>query len=147
MKKGTKLLLLDDDQESFEIIGICSGLSDYRLAWNLNKSFAWQLAHSDQTLKIPQKKSNEPIEYSYYQHLGYEDLTDLYLIKNKQLSKPLLEDLPQLDYVLVIKNNLVLDIDELLSLLRQHQQIIAAYRYESSAFSISEYLQFEESYE
>jgi hypothetical protein len=79
--------------------------------------------------------------------LGYEDLTDLFLIKNKQLSKPLLEDFPQLDYVLVIKNNLVLDIDELLGLLRQHQQIIAAYRYESSAFSISEYLQFEEPYE
>jgi hypothetical protein len=98
-------------------------------------------------LKIPQKKSSESLEFSYYQYLGYEDLTDLYLIKNKQLSKPLLEDLPQLDYVLVIKNNLVLDIDELLSLLRQHQQIIAAYRYDSTAFSISEYLQFEEPYE
>lgn len=141
------MILLDDDQESFEIIGICSGLSDYRLAWNLNKSFSWQLAHSDHVLKIPQKKSNESNEFSYYQYLGYEDLTDLYLIKNKQQSKPLLEDLPQLDYILVVKNNLVLDIDELLNLLRQHQQIIAAYRYDSTAFSISEYLQFEESYE
>lgn len=147
MKKGTKMILLDDDQESFEIIGICSGLSDYRLAWNLNKCFSWRLAHSDHVLKIPQKKSNESNEFSYYQYLGYEDLTDLYLIKNKQQSKPLLEDLPQLDYILVVKNNLVLDIDELLNLLRQHQQIIAAYRYDSTAFSISEYLQFEESYE
>ena len=76
-----------------------------------------------------------------------EDYTNLFLVKNKQLGKPLLEDLPQLDYVLIIKNNLVLDIDELVDLLRQHQQIIAAYRYDSSAFSISEYLQFEESYE
>jgi hypothetical protein len=79
--------------------------------------------------------------------LGLEDYTNLFLVKNKQLGKPLLEDLPQLDYVLIIKNNLVLDIDELVDLLRQHQQIIAAYRYDSSAFSISEYLQFEESYE
>jgi hypothetical protein len=69
------------------------------------------------------------------------------LVKNKQLGKPLLEDLPQLDYVLIIKNNLVLDLDELVGLLRQHEQVIAAYRYDSSAFSISEYLQFEETYE
>jgi hypothetical protein len=76
-----------------------------------------------------------------------EDYTNLYLVKNKQLGKPLLEDLPQLDYVLIIKNNLVLDLDELVGLLRQHEQVIAAYRYDSSAFSISEYLQFEETYE
>jgi hypothetical protein len=87
------------------------------------------------------------LEFSFYQQLGLEDYTNLYLVKNKQLGKPLLEDLPQLDYVLIIKNNLVLDLDELVGLLRQHEQVIAAYRYDSSAFSISEYLQFEESYE
>ncbi len=140
-------MLLEDDQEPFDLIGICSGLSDYRLVWNLNKAFGWSFEHSDTTLKIPNKKSTTASEYSFYQQLGLEDYTNLFLVKNKQLGKPLLEDLPQLDYVLIIKNNLVLDIDELVDLLRQHQQIIAAYRYDSSAFSISEYLQFEESYE
>jgi hypothetical protein len=147
VKKGTKLMLLEDDQEPFDLIGICSGLSDYRLAWNLNKAFGWAFEHSDTTLKIPNKKSGTVLEFSFYQQLGLEDYTNLYLVKNKQLGKPLLEDLPQLDYVLIIKNNLALDLDELVDLLRQHEQLIAAYRYDSSAFSISEYLQFEESYE
>jgi hypothetical protein len=79
--------------------------------------------------------------------LGVEDLTNIFLIKNKQASKPLLEDFPQLDYVLVIKDNFVFDVDELVDALRQHQQIIAAYRYPSKDFAVSEYLQFEEPYE
>jgi len=147
VKRGTKLILLDEEQEPFDIIGICSGLSDYRLAWNLNKAFGWEFAHSDISIKIPIKKSNAVSEYNFYQYLGLEDYTNLYLVKNKQQAKPLLEDLPQLDYVLIIKNNLVLDTDELVDLLRQHHQIIAAYRYDSSTLNITEYLQFEESYE
>jgi hypothetical protein len=59
----------------------------------------------------------------------------------------LLEDFPQLDYVLVIKDNFVFDVDELVDALRQHQQIIAAYRYPNTDFAVSEYLQFEEPYE
>jgi hypothetical protein len=147
VKKSSKLLLFDDDFEAFDVIGICSGMNDYRIAWNLNKAFSWQLEHSDRVLEIPQKKSKEVLTFSYYKQLGFEEFTDLYLVKNKQLSRPLLEDYPQLDYILIIKNNLVFDVDELVQLLRQHQQIIAAYRYDSSAFSISEYLQFEEPYE
>ena len=147
VKKGNKLLYLEDDKESFELVGICSGLNDYRLVWNLNKTFSWQLAHSDNILNIPHKKTKEPLEYQYYQQLGLEDLTNIFLIKNKQASKPLLEDYPQLDYILVIKDNFVFDVDELVDALRQHQQIIAAYRYSSADFAVSEYLQFEEPYE
>ena len=109
MKKSSKLLLLDDDFEAFDVIGICSGMNDYRIAWNLNKAFSWQLEHSDRVLQIPQKKSKEVISFSYYQQLGFEEYTDLYLVKNKQFSRPLLEDYPQLDYILIIKNNLVFE--------------------------------------
>ena len=147
MKKGNKFLLLEEEPEAFEMIGICSGLSDYRLVWNLNKSFSWELANSDYSLKIPHRKTKETLEFHYYQQLGIEEVTNIFLIKNKQASKPLLEDLPQLDYLLIIKDNFVLDVEELVGALRQHQQIIAAYRYPSTDFAVSEYLQFEEPYE
>jgi hypothetical protein len=145
--KTPRLTLTYDEQEEFDIIGICSGLSDFRLAWNLNKSFSWQLEHALQPIEVPKRKGKEICQYTYYQFIGIEEVTNVYLVKNKQDSIPLLEDYPQLDYVLIIKNNLVLDLDELLSALRDHQQIIAAYRYASRDFSVSEYLHFEQSYE
>ncbi len=147
MKRTPKFLLLEEDFEALDAIGICSSLSDYRMAWNLNKTFGWQLGHSSLNIRIPQKKSSEPIEYLYYEHLGWEDLTDMYLIKNKQTSKPMLEDYPQLDYLLVIKNNVSMDIDELIADLRKHQQIIAAYKYLTTDFTIAEFLQFDQSHE
>lgn len=59
----------------------------------------------------------------------------------------MLEDYPQLDYLLVIKNNVSMDIDELIADLRKHQQIIAAYKYLTTDFTIAEFLQFDQSHE
>ena len=58
MKKIKKYLIKEEALESFDVIGICTSQSDFRLAWQLNSKFDIKLQKSGRTLEIPNKKSD-----------------------------------------------------------------------------------------
>lgn len=143
MKKTSRFVLEEDEEEGFDIIGICTTLKEYKIAWLLNQVFDWTLQHSMEPIKIPSKKSIPEDPFDYYIHASTDESFLVYLLKNKQNGKNLSIEYPQLDYLLVVKENLTVEIDELLNKLRNQSQIMAAYKYDNTDFGVSDFLQFE----
>lgn len=143
MKKIKKYLIKEEALESFDVIGICTSQSDFRLAWQLNSKFDIKLQKSGRTLEIPNKKSGdiELFDYYYFQHP--EDLISYYLIKNKQNARYVLTEKQSIDYALVLQENHVIDGLELVDDLRNTEEIIAAFYFKSSEFSNESYLIFD----
>jgi hypothetical protein len=143
VKKNGRYILTLDESEHFDVIGLCSGLNDYRIAWLLNQKFFWKLEHCTTPLEIPTKKGGNSEVFDYYSFSDEEMGADLYVLKNKQNGRFLSSEYPQLDYLIVFKENQMAAIDAFVSDLRSMSQIIAAYKYKDSDFSVSAYLQFE----
>lgn len=142
MKKPIKLVLFDEEEDPFNIVGICSSFNDYRMGWFLNNVMGWKLVQSQEELEIPIKKSKQLGSFSYFlfEHIPHQ--YQVYLIKNKQNGLIVAPDFPELDFLLVIHNNHEIDLDDFIHELRTQNGIIAAYIYTSNNFSSSEYLQF-----
>lgn len=147
MKKIQKLKLDFEEEDSMDAIGISTSYSDFRLAWTLNHFFDWKFELCENPLLVPDRKTKEERSFHYHHYVDYTEKMQLFLIKNKQEGKPLFEDFLQFDFVLFFKNNLSIEIEQLLQLLRKLDPIIAAYRCSSNDFTVSSYLHFEGIYE
>ena len=143
MKKNGRYILTIDESEHFDVIGLCSGLNDYRVAWLLNQKFSWKLEHCTSPLVIPTKKGANTEVFDYYSFSDEDMGALLYVLINKQNGKVLCSEYPQLDYLIVFKENQMAEIDTIVNDLRSMSQIIAAYKYSDADFSVSEYLQFQ----
>jgi len=143
VKKIKKYLIKEEAVESFDVIGICTSQSDFRLAWQLNSKFGIKLQKAESNLEIPNKKSGvlEFFDYYYFQHP--EDLISYYLIKNKQNARYVLTEKQSIDYALILHENYVVDGLELVDDLRNTEGIIAAFYFKSSEFSNESYLIFD----
>lgn len=67
-----------------------------------------------------------------------ENLTQIFLLKNKQGNQILTADHSMMDFFLIIKNNFTVDTSNLLSQLRNTNGIVAAFKLESESFSFIE---------
>ena len=143
MKKIKKYLIKDEALESFDIIGICTSQTDFRLAWQLNSKFDVKLQKAEKSLEIPNKKSGELELFDYYYFQHPEDLISYYLIKNKQNARYVLTEKQSVDYALILHENHVVDGHEIVDNLRASEGIIAAFYFKSSEFSNESYLIFD----
>ena len=143
MKKIKKYLIKDEALESFDIIGICTSQTDFRLAWQLNSKFDVKLQKAEKSLEIPNKKSGELELFDYYYFQHPEDLISNYLIKNKQNARYVLTEKQSIDYALILHENYVVDGLELVNDLRNTEGIIAAFYFKSNEFSNESYLIFD----
>ncbi|MBL7900106.1 MAG: IPExxxVDY family protein [Crocinitomicaceae bacterium] len=127
----TKYKLFDDDEiqefYDFELIGICSSFSDYRLSWNINKCLQISLEKQDDYC-IKTKKKGEDGFHSFYQFTHELEMTEYYLIKNVSSSfKRLIPEQDQIDYFLLLKNNVVHNLEEILEKLKTSEGIETAF--------------------
>jgi hypothetical protein len=117
-------LFAEDDYE-FELIGICSNNSDYRLCWNINQCLEITLSKGNDYVCIS-KKDGESI-HSFYQFIEPDQQTEYFLIKNLSSTyKHLIPEKDQVDYFLLIKNNFERDLDDIVTLLRENESILTA---------------------
>lgn len=143
MKKAHRFILVPDKADDFEVIGICSALSDYRAAWLLNQTFEWQLQHSNTPITIPGKKNASDL-FDYFWYKPDEVEFQIYLIPNKQNGKQICVEFPQLDYLLIVQDHFELNSNEMIQALRALNDVMAAYVYNSVQISNAEYLLFEQ---
>jgi hypothetical protein len=143
VKKIKKYLIKEEALESFDVIGICTAQTDFRLAWQLNSKFEIKLQKAEKTLEIPNKKSGDLELFDYYYFQDPEDLISYYLIKNKQNARFVLTEKQSIDYALVLHENHLVDGHELVDNLRDTDGIIAAFYFNSSEFSNESYLIFD----
>jgi len=118
--------LFAEDDYSFDLIGICSSYSDYRLSWNINQCLNIGLIKTEDYTLYSKKEGDDM--HSFYQFFDKNDHTEYYLIKNLSNNfKPLIPEKHQIDYFLIIKNNFENEINDILNRLKENESILTAF--------------------
>ena len=120
-------LILEDDFE-FDLIGICSSQTDYRLCWAINKSLKISLEKVDD-YEVRLKKEGDN-KYSFYEYYDEENHLDYYLIKNMSNNfKRLIPEKDQIDFFLIIKNNYSRDVENMVMNLKTIDSVLTAFSF------------------
>lgn len=138
------VLNIEEDEIDFDMLGICSALNDYRMAWEINHLLDIKLKKSDKKFKnIPKKKAIP----SFHGMYNYEDeslRTGYFLIKNKSISTFLIPELSQIDFLLFLKNPHPINLDEWVEKIKQCHFIQAAFQFQPEAYKSCEKITFDE---
>ena len=121
-------LFLEDDY-SFELIGICSSNADYKLCWGINNTLGINL-RKIADLNLMLKKQGEQ-EFSFYEYFDETEHITYNLVKN--LSHQFVHLIPekdQIDYFLLIKNNYTLELNNILTSLKDLDTILTAFKFD-----------------
>lgn len=94
----------EEDISEFDLIGICSYVPFFKLAWGINRSLDFQLALAEKPFTVFGKKGVE-LSFPYYCQKVDDDFLSIYLIKNKDKGQTLIPELSQIDYFLFFVNN------------------------------------------
>lgn len=127
MKKTKRYELTFEDETDIEVYGISSAYIDYRLAWELNSFMSIQLEKLDNKLEVEDRKTKLMNSFFLYFFSDEENWIKYYLIRNKQENRYLVTSKQFVDYFLVIEDNNSYKQDELLTLLRKVNGIVAAF--------------------
>jgi len=142
MSKKKKHILSFDDEVDFEMIGICSHHSDYRLVWGINDTIKLKLVKSDDDFCVTNKKGETISEHSMYTFVDEDNRIEYYLIKNKIQGKLLIPEKASIDYFLFLCDNTSISVDELLSELKTVASILAAYQFDPAEIPSTENIVF-----
>ncbi len=130
MAKTRKHTLALDDDPLFDMIGICSHHSDYRLVWGINETLRLHLRKCEEDYIVTAKKGETISTHSMYEFQDDENRLEYYLIKNKHYGKFLIPEKPTIDYFLFLCNNCAIDPDELMMELKQVESVLAVYPFD-----------------
>lgn len=120
--------LVWEDDYDFDLIGICSSNSDYRLCWGINKALEYRLERGED-YALKSKKEGEYF-FSFYEFFNEETGEEVYLIKNQSYNfKKLIPEQDKIDYFLLVKNNYSYEISDLLARLKQLESILTAFSF------------------
>lgn len=142
MAKIKKHQLTFENEYAYDLIGICSHYSDYRLVWSLNDALQLRLEKADDLFLVSAKKGGENSGFPFYEMHDEERHLDIYLIKNKHEGKYLISEKQQIDYFLFVCENVVIDIDQCVDQLREIQGVMAAYAFDPTSFGSTEQIVF-----
>ncbi len=123
-----KLLL--EEEFDFELIGICSNQTDYRLCWAINKALNISLEKADD-YEVRLKKDGDN-KYSFYEFYNEEEHVEYYLIKNLSNNfKRLIPEKDQIDYFLIIKNNFAQEVEEMVEKMKDIETVQTAFSFDA----------------
>ncbi|MCH2229835.1 MAG: IPExxxVDY family protein [Crocinitomicaceae bacterium] len=142
MGKRKKHILALEPEEEFEMIGICSHHSDYRLAWGLNKKTGLHLTKCDSDYVVTNKKGEPTSLHSMYEFMDDENRIEYYMIKNKEKGQYLIPEKPSIDYFLFLCNNHVIEVSDLIVELKTVTSILGAYLFYPEEIASAENLVF-----
>lgn len=143
MSKQKRHVLSLETSVDFELIGICSHHSDYRLAWGINKILELELTKSEEPFVIQSRKGTIVSQHSFHVFIDEVDHVEWYLIKNKSEGKFLIPEKNQIDYFLILRENILHELDELVEKIRESNSVMAAYVFEASSIPSAELIIFE----
>lgn len=129
MAKRKKHILTLDDELDFDMIGICSHHSDYRLAWSINDRIRLHLTKCEEDYIVVNKKGEPVSSHSMYEFEDNINRLNYYMIKNKHQGQYLIHEKPTIDYFLFLCDNTGVEVDELIEKLKTVPSILAAYNF------------------
>lgn len=143
MSKQKRHVLSLETSVDFELIGICCHHSDYRLAWGINKILELELTKSEEPFVIQSKKGTVVSQHSFHVYFDEVDHMEWYLIKNKSEGKFLIPEKNQIDYFLILRENILHELEDIVERIRESNSVMAAYVFEAAAIPSAELIIFE----
>lgn len=137
-----KHVLSLENEFNFDLIGIVSNHSDYRLVWGINQLLGFHLEKSEQEFDVFDKKTGNTVGHPLYDWISEDDGVAYHLIKNKVASSTLINEKPVIDYFLFISTEAAFDIDGLLSALKKVESVLGAYIFDPSEIESCEMFDF-----
>ena len=122
-----KYVLEEEYDYDFKLIGISCHAKDYRLCWAINNQLKLELEKEDKDLEILSDNPFEGSSHSIYSFFEEEDQNEYFLIANRDSAGFLIPEQRQADFVFMIKNTLPVNADEILSKLREIDQVLTAF--------------------
>ncbi len=142
MSKKKKHILSFEEEVEFEMIGICSHHSDYRLVWGINDKIKLKLTKSDEDFCNTNRKGETISEHSMYTFVDQENRLEYYLVKNKSQGKLLIPEKAAIDYFLFLCNNNSVELDGFLRDLKSVASVLAAYEFDPQEIPSTENIVF-----
>ena len=142
MSKSKKHILAFEEEIDFEMIGVCSHHSDYRLDWGINDLLKYKLVKSDDEYIVTNKKGEPVSSHSMYTFYDEENRIDFYLIKNKVEGKFLIPEKSAIDYFLFLCNNTSIELLDIVQQLKLVPSVLAAYPFYPEEISSTQNLAF-----
>jgi len=120
--------LVWEDDFDFDLIGVCSSNSDYRLCWGINRVLEIDLSRGED-YSVLKKKDGECL-HSFYEFINKDTNEEFYLIKNQSFNyRLLIPEQDKIDYFLIIKNNYSYEISDLIAKIKQLDSILTAFSF------------------
>ena len=146
MTKIKKHTIEFETDYDYEMIGICSHNSDYRIVWEINDQLEFQLFKNTELFKIWNTKGELQSEHPYYLFNDIENYTSFFFITNKQNNEFLIPEKKQIDYFIFILNNQIYPLQQIIDKLKNLNTIIAAYSFEPVEINSTKHLVFEQAF-
>jgi len=140
--KKKKYSLVIDEANDFDIIGVCTHHSDYRLVWGVNEVVGLKLLKSEENYVVSNKKGETISSHSMYEFEDEENRLEYYLIKNKHNGKFLIKERPTIDYFLFLNNNQSIDTFNLMKQLKEVSSVLGVYPFEAEELPSVENIEF-----
>lgn len=142
MAKQKKYTLTFEQTFDFDMVGICSHHSDYRLAWGINQCLSIQLCRCEEDYIVTNKKGEAVSSHSMYEFADEENRLDYFLVKNKTLGNYLIPEKPSIDFFLFLCDNTVIEMNDLTKQLKSVSSILGVYPFDPEEIDSAEYLVF-----
>lgn len=144
MSKIKKHIIEFEPDYEYEMIGLCSHHSDYRIVWELNEELEFQFIKNQELFKSWNSKGVLLSEHPYYLFNDQENYISFFLITNKHGNEFLIPEKKQIDYFIFIINNQIYPLQQLVTKLKNLNTIIAAYSFDPLEFNSTKNLVFEQ---
>jgi len=135
---------IEEEEDDFLIIGICSHIKDYRLAWLINQQLTIELIRSETDLVNWTSSKTKRQAYARFEFHDEQTAVDYYLMSNNAGKIKLLPDQKMFDYFLMIKNNIELSLPNLVKELMQIPEVLTAYAIDSKQIKHKDNIIFDE---
>ncbi|HLW39484.1 MAG TPA: IPExxxVDY family protein [Brumimicrobium sp.] len=137
-----KYTLKLDEEYNFDLIGLCSHQQDYRVCWSINKQLELRLEKSIEPFVVYGKKNTVTSQHSFFFYEDENNGLSYYLIKNQSAGKHLIPEKSQIDFFLMIKENSVVDTQEILDKLKKTPEVLTAFEFDPYALKSAHNLVF-----
>lgn len=117
----------DTGEPDFLLVGICSHAKSYRLCWSLNQNMALKLVDMGQPIVITNPRKKTSVSFDVYNCHDEESRINYYLICNKSGDGYLLPELKHVDYLLMLKENLYINLSDTIRRVRRSDQVLTAF--------------------
>jgi hypothetical protein len=127
-----KYLLEDDFEYDFYLIGISCHEKDYRVCWGVNQVLEVLLSKEEREIEVFHKKENIRSKHALFSTYDIDNDEEVHLIANRSKSGYLIPEQKQADYLLMVKGEGILEIDDVVPLLKKISFVLTAFNIEVS---------------